>query len=592
MYVYNIMSRSKKSVNILPNSKNRTRRFQPEMCDDKMTFQECEMAILRHAVDTSEKKVGERIANSPEVLEMIRIVEHFIKKKQLVCYGGTAINNILPKSAQFYNKNVEIPDYDFFSPNALSDAKELADIYVAEGYTEVEAKSGVHDGTYKVYVNFIAVADITYLHPILYASLKKESIRIDGIRYAPANYLRMGMFLELSRPEGDVSRWEKVLKRMNLLNKHYPLKSEKKCNALDLVRPTNRSPTQYEELFFLARDALIDEGVVFFGGYATSLYSKYMKLGQHPVAQHTPDFDVLSEDPEKTAKKVVNHLQDNGIKHIRLVQHTGLGEVVPEHIEVIVAKETVAMIYRTIACHSYNTITVNGRDVHIATIDTMLSFYLAFLYAEKKYYDKSRILCMAMYLFQVEQHNRLSQKGLLRRFSTKCYGKQETLESIRAKKARQYAILSKKPKSVEFESAFLKYRPVPLAKSSRKSSATKSVSRKSISNTRDISLEYSSTLMDGDDDTPTLDKTAYTKDRKRSYRRRGPKAKRTTRRLLQSPTEVSHSSEEEPDMDSPSTPTPSWAEKSISPSWSVPSPKKRVPHYSNWLSRLRESAPE
>ena len=42
--------------------------------------------------------------------------------------------------------------------------------------------------------------------------------------YAPPNFLRMSMYLELSRPEGDVSRWEKVLKRLILLNKHYPLR--------------------------------------------------------------------------------------------------------------------------------------------------------------------------------------------------------------------------------------------------------------------------------------------------------------------------------------------------------------------------------
>ena len=37
----------------------------------------------------------------------------------------------------------------------MEDAIELADIYYKEGFTEVEAKAGMHFGTYKVYVNFI-----------------------------------------------------------------------------------------------------------------------------------------------------------------------------------------------------------------------------------------------------------------------------------------------------------------------------------------------------------------------------------------------------------------------------------------------------
>ena len=89
----------------------------------KEQFNEKELEILRHAVDKAEERAGKRIANSAEIITIIKIVEDFIKSKKLVCYGGTAINNILHQQDQFYNKNIEIPDYDFFSPNALQHAK-------------------------------------------------------------------------------------------------------------------------------------------------------------------------------------------------------------------------------------------------------------------------------------------------------------------------------------------------------------------------------------------------------------------------------------------------------------------------------------
>ena len=127
--------------------------YKNENCTDEMTFEECELAILRHAVDETDKIQQEKIANSETIKNMITIVEAFLKEKKSICYGGTAINNILPKDAQFYNREIEIPDYDFFSPNALSDAKELADRFFAAGYKDVEAKTGVHVGTYKVFVN-------------------------------------------------------------------------------------------------------------------------------------------------------------------------------------------------------------------------------------------------------------------------------------------------------------------------------------------------------------------------------------------------------------------------------------------------------
>ena len=428
-----------------------------EVCDKKMSFQECELAILRAAVDNAETRLGKITANSPEVKKIITIVENFIRRKKLICYGGTAINNILPKQDQFYDKEVEIPDYDFYSPNALSDAKELTDIYYKDGFEEVEAKPGVHAGTYKVFVNFIPVADITYLYKDIYNAIKKESIRVAGIFYAPPNFLRMSMFLELSRPAGDVSRWEKVLKRLTLLNKHYPLKAHQ-CEKMNFQREMSKK-NDSDLIYETAKNTFIDQGVVFFGGYAISLYSDYMPANLKHRLKKNADFDVLSVEPHMTAQILKERLQDEGIKDVKIISKPAIGEIIAPHYQINVGQDTVAFIYKPIACHSYNVVSNGGQQVKIATIDTMLSFYLAFLYSGREYYDKDRILCMAQYLFQVQQQNLLKQKGLLRRFSINCYGHQETLEEMRAEKAEKFLELKHTRNSKEYEEWFLRYRP-------------------------------------------------------------------------------------------------------------------------------------
>lgn len=212
----------------------------------------------------------------------------------------------------------------------------------------------------------------------------------------------------------------------------------------------------------MVRDSFVDQGVVFLGGYGTALYSKYMENDQRHQVEKIPDFDVLSENPEKCAAIVRDKLADAGYKKVKIVQHTGLGEVIPAHVEVSVNGDIIALIYQPIACHSYNKIEVSGRTVMVATIDTMLSFYLAFLYANKAYFDKDRMLCMSSYLFEVEEKNKLEQKGLLKRFSLDCYGKQPTMEELRAEKARKYEELkgSTTPaKRKEFDMWFFKYDP-------------------------------------------------------------------------------------------------------------------------------------
>ena len=68
-------------------------------------------------------------------------MENFLRVRKRICYGGTAINALLPPQDQFYDMNVELPDYDFFSPDPLKDAKDLADIYYKKGFTKIEAKA-------------------------------------------------------------------------------------------------------------------------------------------------------------------------------------------------------------------------------------------------------------------------------------------------------------------------------------------------------------------------------------------------------------------------------------------------------------------
>lgn len=433
-------------------------------CKPKLTLEEREIAILRDAVDIAEKRKGKQVTSDPDVKRIISLLEDFLKKKKLVCYGGTAINNILPLEDQFYDKNIEIPDYDFYSPHALEDAKELADIYYKEGFTEVEAKSGVHHGTYKVYVNFLPVADITHLEKPLFKRVQKEGIKVYGILYCPPNFLRMNMYLELSRPAGDISRWEKVLKRLILLNKNYPLKGKHCDPKLFLRQFEKRIDTDTEsELYYAVRDAFVDQGLVFFGGYASFLYSAYMPSKLRKLFQKTPDFDVLSEEPEQSAVILKERLQDFNYQGVSIVKHPGIGELIAPHFEVKVKigkiEETVAFIYKPLACHSYNVIKKGNKSIRVATIDTMLSFYFAFFFSDREYYDENRILCMAQYLFDVQQKNRLEQKGLLRRFSINCYGEQHTLEEMREEKAQKYKELKNKRNSKEFESWFLRYVP-------------------------------------------------------------------------------------------------------------------------------------
>jgi len=464
-------------------------KYDNAICTAKMTFEECELAILRQAVDESDERRATKMIMNDDIKKIIDILETFLRSKPLICYGGTAINNILPKSDQFYNRDLEIPDYDFYSKNALNDCIELANIYADAGYKDVEAKAGVHHGTFKVYVNFIPIADITALHESIFDELLKESIKVAGIKYASPNFLRMNMYLEMSRPQGDVSRWEKVFKRLVLLNKHYPINPSVSCDKVPFQTQLSKSTIQSisdtretkvsravavgpmvlnpsvppieEQVSDAIKKSLISLGAVFIGGYACNLYSKYMSKNQKRKIDNYADYDAIVDDIDKVALIVKEQIEDilPSNANIMLIKHAEVSEIIPRHIEIKIGNDKVAVLYEPIACHSYNKIKEGNNEIYVASIDTLLNFYLAFMFSNKKYYNKTKILCMANYLFDVQQHNRLSQKGLLNRFSIDCYGKQKTLEDIRSEKAEKYKELASKRGTTEYDDWFLKYNP-------------------------------------------------------------------------------------------------------------------------------------
>ena len=411
-----------------------------------------ELNIVKMVAEMAQKKYTERL--TPKTLDIIRTVEKFIKDNDLICYGGIAINNILPKNDQFY-KHGEFPDYDFFSNDALNHAKALADIYSKAGFGNVEAKSGMHYGTYKVYVNFLNIADITQLDDVYYNNLKKSSKVVKGIMYCPPDFLRMSLYLELSRPKGDVSRWEKIFPRLRLLNKKFPIKNSK-CKSIK----KNIDNKIYDDI----KNTLIDQKCIFIGGLAQKIYKKYTKN----KSQNYNTFDVICLKAENTADIIKKKYKDVKIEKI-----DPIGELIPKHYKIMIDDTCYANIYQSDACYSYNKIKIGKKIVNIGTIFTILSFYLIFLFAGESEYDKNRILCTSYILQNIYLRNRFKNTGVLKVFTIQCEGKQETLEDILTEKRNKFKSLKKSSK--EYEKWFLKY--VPKGNSKNDKVLTKSKSK-------------------------------------------------------------------------------------------------------------------
>jgi hypothetical protein len=121
------------------------------------------MADLQPIIDKLQLENDKKAAANPMVKKSLAIVKEFLQTHPVMCYGGTAINNLLPETERFYDPVTTIPDYDFYSKTPQEHAMILANKLAEAGVESVEAKPGMHLGTFKVFADYEGVADITHL---------------------------------------------------------------------------------------------------------------------------------------------------------------------------------------------------------------------------------------------------------------------------------------------------------------------------------------------------------------------------------------------------------------------------------------------
>jgi hypothetical protein len=398
-------------------------------------------------------------AHDPDIRETLRIVKEFIQSKRVLCYGGTAINNLLPKEDQFYDPNYDIPDYDFYSETPQVHALELADRFHNRGFENIEVKPGAHLMTFKVFVNFTGIADITLLETPIFKTLWNENLVRNGIHYVTPNFLRMSMYIELSRPRGDVSRWEKVYKRLMKLNKHYKVGCKEHPEKMySILGDDERSGVEH---------LLKTTKVVLLGIHAVDLHSK-----SRNNTWHVP-IDVLADNMESTVDNFLKIFKNADVEEV-----PGRSELLPPHIDIIdkESKHLLVRVFKTFACHSYHQMQ-NG--IRIASIPTLLQFFFAFVYAGAHFveggYDEDRVVCICQRLMDLAAATKTKRRFELLT-PLDCLGHQDTLQEIKKNTSDLRANVPKK--SVDFLKLFFTYKPGTLNKTQK--SKTKSVLRRTL----------------------------------------------------------------------------------------------------------------
>lgn len=386
------------------------------------------MEDLERVVTQMTLENDKKAAANPTTKKSLSIVHDFLKDHPVMCYGGTAINNLLPLENRFYDPETTVPDYDFYSKTPQEHAMFLANQLSSAGVATVEVKPGMHLGTFKVFADFEGVADITHLDTDIFDRLWEEKVVVEGIHYVSPNFLRMSMYLELSRPQGDVSRWKKVYERLVLLNRRYPMVCP--MESPNETSSDEGNPKKIEA--FLRK-----HNVVLLGITASQIHEGKGPKWATPIT--------ILADPETLEKITQNRKTET---------HEG-SEILPAHVDILDDSGGILIrVHETAACHSYHQM-ANG--IKVASIPTMLHFVFAYMYSGLHENEITHLMCVAQRLVDLANHKEKRRYALLT--PTDCLGVQETLIDMKKHKSTLYSKLSTDKSSVEFLKYFFTYNP-------------------------------------------------------------------------------------------------------------------------------------
>lgn len=152
------------------------------------------------------------------------IIIKYVKDNKRKLYGGYALNLLIKnkdKGDAIY-KDDEYPDMDTYSPDPITDLITLCNMLADAGLRDVQGREAQHKETYTLSIDGIGYCDFSYVPKLIYNKI--PFVQIDGFYVSAPEFITVDYLRAFTDPTTSSFRWDKMFKRFNLLQKHYPIK--------------------------------------------------------------------------------------------------------------------------------------------------------------------------------------------------------------------------------------------------------------------------------------------------------------------------------------------------------------------------------
>lgn len=284
-------------------------------------YRQKDIDIINNNLDSLEDKAkGIYLQNYEPTIEEInsvyKIIKNYIRENGLIIYGGYAQNALIKvknPDAVFYKK-VDVPDIEFYSYEPLKNLIELCDILYKEGFKHVEGKEGMHPSTYKIFVNFIAFTDFSYMPKYIFDNC--PTITIEGMKMTHPHFMLVDAYRVYSDPMTSYFRLRKTFSRFTKLMEYYSFNDNTIYNKLEYS--VNLSEKQYDEINRFIRKKILHKNKIIVIGHRA--FNRLMRKAGMPSTYiiQEPFYQLISINYDKDRTMIYDLLKNNCNKDCKI----------------------------------------------------------------------------------------------------------------------------------------------------------------------------------------------------------------------------------------------------------------------------------
>ena len=396
-----------------------------------------------------------------ETSKICKLIIDFIKRKNRIVYGGYAQNLLIMNknkddvfykeiNGAFYNWP-ELADIEFYTPTPIEDLIELTEELYSKKFNHIEGVGGQHDGTYKIFVNFLNYCDISYIPTFIYNTL--PIIKIDNITCTHPHIMMVDAYRIFTDPMTSFWRLDKTIRRFQKVFKYYPIDQTGNDKKIELKQNTETDD-------FIRKKIIHESKLVVVGFYGFDYYVK-KSIEKYALINY-PYYELISTELEKDTKKIYKLLKDKFGLKIKIKEFFPFFSFMDRRVEFYYNDILFLRLFgnnERCIVYNYSEIkTTNFGTYNLVMMYLYFDYYLAFINKDKVNTNLYLNLIGKIYhsknKFLYDNNLTVVDESPFKDFTYKCYGAQ-----IDPKRVERLELVEKRKKNKP-----MKYRYNPTGK--------------------------------------------------------------------------------------------------------------------------------